>query len=135
MRVFDVPKDYNAAREAMTALEGDINEIQTQLKDKDRKGDDGDRLSSGEYKTWRQRACYALSCKINEYRFLKKWESNHLGVSKGEGRLDNRDVLIVGAYRAMRNMGFLLEWDNIDNEIQEAIDNIQFYLLTKDIIC
>lgn len=135
MRNFDSPKSVDDACERMEKLVMDIDIIQLQLQDRNKKTDQGDRMSVSEYREWRGKATYALSCKINEYRFLRGWERKNSHVPTPLVRpSDKQDALLMEAYRVMRNLGFLLEWKNIDSENQEIIDRIQFYLIKNNFI-
>lgn len=133
MRDFESPKSKEECVERILKLEEEIVEIEVQLVDRNRLNESGERMSPSDYKAWRSKAGYALSCKINEYRFLKKWERND---SNGIIELPSteEDNLILNAYRVIRNLGFLVEWKNIGVENQIMIDKIQYYLLLKGFI-
>ena len=134
MRTFDEPKSVSDAKERMGLLSEDIEVIESQLRDKNKKNDAGERMSSYEYKGWRNKATFALSCKINEYRFLNSWYRSNGGEQElaNPGSVDEQ--LLMDAYRVMRNLGFLLGWKNIEPETQEIIDRVQFRLLTQNLI-
>lgn len=135
MRNFDSPESVEDARDRMDKLVADIDIIQVQLQDRNKKNDNGKRMSVGEYREWRGKAMYALSCKINEYRFLRGWERKKSDTPVPLVRASTKqDALLVEAYRVMRNLGFLLEWKNIDSENQEIIDRVQFYLIQQGFI-
>jgi len=54
-------------------LTGDVQSIQAQLGDKQRIDDEGRRLSSQEYWTWKKKAHHALNQKLEDLRAVKLW--------------------------------------------------------------
>lgn len=54
-------------------LTREIESIQSQLGDRDRTDENGDRLSSSQYWEWRKKAQHSLHLKLTELRGLKQW--------------------------------------------------------------
>jgi len=74
---FEEPTSPEEADSRRAELTSDVQDIQAQLGDKQRQGDDGSRLSSREYWTWKKRAQHALNQKLEELRAIKLWIKEH----------------------------------------------------------
>lgn len=70
---FTPPKDLDEALRRREELTDEIQDIQAQLADKNKTDQDGNRLSSKEYWSWRNSAQYALNKKLSEQRKIKRW--------------------------------------------------------------
>lgn len=79
------PTDLESAEEMRKQLTLDVQTIQTQLGDKQRTDDNGDRLSAREYWTWKKKAQHALNQKLNELRSVKQWIQERRRSSSSEG--------------------------------------------------
>jgi hypothetical protein len=70
---FTEPTTLAEAESLRAELTGDVQSIQAQLGDKQRIDDEGRRLSSQEYWTWKKRAQHALNQKLEDLRAVKLW--------------------------------------------------------------
>jgi len=67
---YQTTEEAEAFRQELTL---EVQNIQAQLGDKQRTDDDGRRLTSAEYWTWKKKAQHALNQKLAELREVKKW--------------------------------------------------------------
>ena len=73
MTKFNIPQTLDDAYTRRDRLQSEVEDIQTQLTSRDRRGPDGNRLSRQDYLIWKQRAKFALNLRLDEIRFLKGW--------------------------------------------------------------
>ena len=69
----DTPKNLDEATALLSQVTFDVQEIQEQLGDKQRTSENGKRLSSYDYQSWRKKANHALTLKLDQLRTLKLW--------------------------------------------------------------
>ena len=69
---FEPPESLEEARSQKAKLQDDVESIQYQLSDQDKKKD-GKRMSPKQYHKWRKYAVKALTAKKRELRFVKRW--------------------------------------------------------------
>jgi len=70
---FDEPTSLAEAEALRVELTNDVQSIQAQLGDKQRTDEDGNRLTSKEYWSWKKRAQHALNQKLDHLRYVKTW--------------------------------------------------------------
>lgn len=74
---FAQPETLDEAEERRRELTFDVQNIQSQLGDKNRTDKNGKPLSSKQYWAWKKKAQHMLNLKLDELRFIKKWIQKH----------------------------------------------------------
>lgn len=90
---------YERLHDDITA---NIQSIQAQFTDMDKRGPDGERLTEHEWHNWRKRANYALQCRLREKRQLKTALAHARRIALGSGALVN-PVEDMAGFRASFN--------------------------------
>jgi len=96
---FEPPESLEGARRRKGKLQDDIESIQFQLSDPNKK-EKGERMPSKKYHKWRKYAVKALTAKKRELRFAKRWIRNRqdqLASKKYGVDLEDTEELLVSA--------------------------------------
>jgi hypothetical protein len=118
---FKTPENEEEAIEKIEELKEEAQDIQVQLTNKNKKRR-GKRMTSDEYRQWRQKAIHALNCKKNEIMFLKKFVN-------GEIREEDKAVLLLrDAYKMIKDVFDGFGEDEITDEEKEKIEEIRKFI-------
>ena len=134
-REAEEPQTLDDCQDRMDTLVSEIREIQCELGNKNKRGPDGQRLSSKDYHEWRSRATKALRYKQEEHQFLRRWRSKYLKrklVEANEGK-DCTSILFQ-LCTACRNL-LARSGKEGNDDIIETLEDAQGFLRSKGIEC
>ena len=125
---FKTPDNYDECLNRMDNLINSIQDIQTDLSDRNRTDSENRRLSEHAFHEWRKKALKALRYKEREHLFLKGWKRSYLDQKNDLAGNDGKLALAKSMYQVAKKACSILGWEEVDTETKEEIDKAQLAL-------
>jgi DNA-binding transcriptional MerR regulator len=119
---FDPPSCLSEAEARRKQLTLDVQSIQAQLGDKQRTDENGRRLSSKEYWSWKKRATHALNQKLDSLRSIKQWiHEKRASMSSPRVEVNSKATTqeAVGHLQQLHDIIVELEGEGVDLDADE----------------